>query len=437
LRSPYSREAWLLIIGSALSAGVFMGSVQLLSPLYARRLGAGPSEIGGLSAAAALAYLLGSLAAGGLAGRLGVRRLMLLGIAVCGLGMGLGPVAVAMPRGAQYPMLLAAQVVSNIGAALKSVGLVAALAGVTAASLRTGAYAVHEAASGAAMLSGALVGGAMPALLAGALRANSEAPLPYALAIGINAALSLLALWPVMRVAERSAAATGGSARGRLSWDGALLLLILCGVGTTGAQAAAKAFGAVYLDQTWHVPTALIGSMVSVGLGASVAGALASGRLSRRMRNGQLMMLGSAGVGTGLLLLGMVPGVPAAATGLVLVYGVLGLWRPAYQAAQMEVAPPEGRAAVSGLSAMGMSAGFGAMSYGGGALAAGAGYPPVFVLGAAAAILAGILSLLLAARLGQRVQGSEDRGGPAAAARVATPGEVLTPRGAGAPEKDR
>jgi len=81
--------------------------------------------------------------------------------------------------------------------------------------------------------------------------------------------------------------------------------------------------------------------------------------------------------------------------GIVGVYGILGIWRPAYQALQMDVARPEWRSLISGASAMGMSLGFGSMSLGGGYIVTAAGYTSVFGAGAAAALVSALLAALL------------------------------------------
>ncbi|MFO7697074.1 MAG: MFS transporter [Anaerolineae bacterium] len=398
-----------MIISSAMGSGIFLGAVQLLNPLFALRLGYRPTEIGALSAAAALAYSVASLGGGALAARLGIRRMMLVGILITAAGMALGPLAMLTPGAGQFPMLIASQLLANLGWAMKQVSLIASLAGATTPATRTGAYAVHEASCGAAALAGALIGGALPALIAGILGVTTADARPYALVIGTAAAISVLAIVPALRVAPPAAVRPGTAARrGKLRLDLALLLVIACGIGTTAGQGAAKTFASVYLDTTYSLPTSLIGTFVSVGLGASVIGALASGRLARRMSNGQIMLVGSAAIAGGLLLLGLGTGVPGAMLGIVLVYGVLGLWRPAFQGAQMEIAAPESRAAVSGISAMGMSIGYGFMAYGGGAIAAGAGYPAVFLTGAAVTLLAAILSGVLSHRMAGRPPPEEE-----------------------------
>jgi len=417
-RGRYSRNAWLLILSSALGSGVFLGAVQLLNPLYAVRLGYGPAEIGALSAAGAIAYSIGSPAGGALASRYGVRRVMLWGIAIAALGMALPPLAVLLPAATRLPFLIGGQLVANGGWAFKQVSLVAALAGATSPEARTGAYAVHEAASGAAALAGALLGGALPAAVALLLHSSTAAAVPYALTLAAGALVSTLALLPAARVAPedvdpgsgRAAGSLAGPARSRRrpALDLALLLVLVCGVGTTAGQGAAKAFASVYLDTAHGVPTAQIGSFVSVGLGASVLAAIASGRIARRLSNGLMMLVGSAIIAGGLLLMALSPGVGGAVVGIVLVYGILGLWRPAYQAAQMEIAGAGSRAAISGISAMAMSIGFGSMTYGGGAIAARAGYPAVFLAGAGVSLVAAVLGGALSWRMARRAAPADE-----------------------------
>jgi len=114
-----------------------------------------------------------------------------------------------------------------------------------------------------------------------------------------------------------------------------------------------------------------------------------------------MMMVGALGMVAALVLMGLLRAPAGAVLGVVGVYGVLGLWRPAYQALQMEIARPEERSVVSGLSSMGMSLGFGSMGIIGGYLATGAGYPVVFFAGAGAAIISAALAGVLARRAGE------------------------------------
>jgi len=83
------------------------------------------------------------------------------------------------------------------------------------------------------------------------------------------------------------------------------------------------------------------------------------------------------------------------ALGVVGALGLQGLWKPVFQSLQMEIARPEWRAMVSGITAMGMSLGFGTMSYGGGRIVASAGYQQVFLVGVFLAAASAIVSLAL------------------------------------------
>ncbi|MHB1319759.1 MAG: MFS transporter [Anaerolineae bacterium] len=439
----YSREVWLLCIISALGAGAYLGVHQLLASLFVLRLGYGADTVGTLSATGAMSFSAACLLGGFLGTRLGARRTLTLGVITYALGMAMPPLASAIPSAARLGWLLAAQVVISTGWSTQVVSVVTAMAAVTDVRNRRGAYALREAFSSGGMLLGALIGGLLPGALAALLKTTTDLPGPYGLALWVSVAVGGITLIPVLMVsagtspgratteapvlsvpdagtdgaeppeagaigAEPEGAETAGAGLvaglpvrrrpGILRLDRALLILIACGFATNAAHAACKTFEAVYLDTVFGVPTSVIGTITSLGMGATAIAALSSGRVGRRRNSGQMMLLGATGMVAALLFMALVRHPIGAYVGVVGVYGVLGFWRPAYQSLQMEIARPDERALVSAVSTMGMSLGFGSMGFVGGYIATGAGYPAVFLAGAGAAVVSAALGGVLSRR---------------------------------------
>jgi predicted MFS family arabinose efflux permease len=422
----YSREVWLLCIISALGSGAYLGVHQLLSSLFVLRLGYGADTVGTLSATGAMSFSAACLLGGFLGTRLGARRTLILGVITYALGMAMPPLASVIPIAARLGWLLAAQVVISLGWSTQVVSVITAMAAVTDVRNRRGAYALREAFSSGGMLLGALIGGLLPGALAAVLGTTTDLPGPYGLALWVSVAVGGATLIPILMVsadtapqteAPRTAApqAAGSPApssaelagpatesaprrRGLLRLDRALLILIACGFATNAAHAACKTFEAVYLDRVFGVPTSVIGTITSLGMGATALAALSSGRVGRRRNSGQMMLLGASGMIAALLFMALVRHPIGAYVGVVGVYGVLGFWRPAYQSLQMEIARPEERPLVSAVSTMGMSLGFGTMGLLGGYIATGAGYPAVFLAGAGMAVISAALGGVLSRR---------------------------------------
>ncbi|MFO7697224.1 MAG: MFS transporter, partial [Anaerolineae bacterium] len=336
----YSREVWLLCIISALGAGAYLGVHQLLSSLFVLRLGYGADTVGTLSATGAMSFSAACLLGGFLGTRLGARRTLMLGVITFALGMAMPPLASVIPISARLGWLLAAQVVISTGWSTQVVSVVTAMAAVTDVRNRRGAYALREAFSSGGMLLGALIGGLLPGALAALLGTTTDLPGPYGLALWVSVAIGGITLFPILMVSADTAPGTAAArtaepgraaaqvpvpappvaalepgvgtavgtgaetdapvapARRRpgiLRLDRALLILIACGFATNAAHAACKTFEAVYLDTVFGVPTSVIGTVTSLGMGATAVAALSSGRVGRRRNSGQMMLLGASG----------------------------------------------------------------------------------------------------------------------------------------------
>lgn len=395
----YNRNVWLLCIASALGSGAFLGVRQLLQSLYALRLGFGPEFVGTMYAAGALAFSASSLCGGALGTRLGPKRTMLLGVAVNVGGMALLPLTGSVPESWRFPWLIASQIISSAGWSFYVVNTPAVMAAHTEMANRRGAFALQEACAGLGMLVGAFVGGLLPASIARLTGAHTDMAAPYGTALWTSVLVGLLTAVPLLRTTAVQVEAGPRKERMPFRVEWPLVLLVMCAFANNASHAAGKAFAAVYMDTIHRLPTAQIGTITSVGMLASIVAALSSSRLARRRSSQEVMRLGALGIAGSLLIMALVPHWLGTAAGLVGLYGLLGMWRPAFSAIQMDMAAPQWRSLVSGACAMGMSLGFGTLSIGGGYIATGLGYPWVFALGATMATLSSFVALRLSRRL--------------------------------------
>ncbi len=103
----FTRDVRLFLITAAvLGFTVFGGITPVLLNLYLLRLGYGPEFIGIVNAALPLAVMVFSLPAGIMGRRWSVRRMMVAGLAIAGVGCGLLPLAELLPTAWQAGWIL-------------------------------------------------------------------------------------------------------------------------------------------------------------------------------------------------------------------------------------------------------------------------------------------------------------------------------------------
>ncbi len=402
LLSGHNRNAWLLIVASALFTGAYLGMRDLLNALYVLRLGYGPEVVGTVSGVGALSFALSSLPGGSLGGHFGVRRMMIIGVLVNMLGMVFTPLAESVPETIRYYWLLFSQAFAASGWSIFVVNQIPALTGFTHPRNRQNAFALKEGAAGLGMFVGALVGGMLPGGFAGLLGVTTVQPDPYryglyvAMGLALMGLVPLVFLDPVQRI--RRSKDSGSAALPPMVL---VILLGLCAFCSNGAVASCKAFASAYMDREFMLPTSLIGTITSVGMFLACLGALSSSRLARRRGSGHTMMVASLALGLNLLLIAIVPHWVAAGLGAIGTLALSALWRPAYQVLQMKMAEPEQRSLISGVGAMAMSLGYSTLSFGGGYVVTTVGYRRLFLIGAGLAVASALVMVMLLRHLKQ------------------------------------
>jgi predicted MFS family arabinose efflux permease len=391
----YARDVWLIESATALLAGAHLGMMQLLKVLYILRLGYGPDYVGTVFASGALSFMLGSMVAGALGARFSPTRVIVVGAVVNVAGMALLPFTEAVPLSLRTFWPLLVQIVSSSGWAIVQVNLVPALAAFTTDDTRRGAFAMREALAGVGMFVCTLVGGLLPGLFASMTGTTTDDPTPYRLGLWGVVAVGAIGILPFLWVRRVEASRPSRTERQTRPPLLPLVVLVASGFLNNGATASCKAFASAYLDRAFGLPASLIGTVSSIGMLLAVAAALSGPRLARRHGGTYAMALAAMLLSLSLAQMGLVRHWLAVAIGYAIMLAVTALYVPAYQAQQMEMVAPQWRSLISAAGSMGMSLGFGTVSFGGGYIVTGLGYRPLFIIGAIMALgSAGLVTLL-------------------------------------------
>jgi len=393
-----SSEVWKLCLVTALLNASYLSMMGLLKVLFVLRLGYDAGYVGSLFAAGSLSFALCTMSAGFLGAWIGPRRAMIGGVVLVAASMALLPFTefVSPPLRPLWPLLV--QVVSSAGWSVYMVNLVPALVAFSDDANRREVYSLKEASAGLGMFLGAIVGGLLPALFAGLFDLGLDGPAPYRYGLIVAVAVAFLGLAPLLRLAHVPSAPRTASARA--SWRSLrpLVPLVAAALLNHAAVASARVFYPAYLDRVFALPSTLIGLITSIGTLLAVAGSLSGPRLVARRGNSFGMMFASLGLTGSLLLMGLFGHWLAAGAGAIGMLALVGVWTPAYQVLQMELAEPAQRSLVAGVGWLGMSTGFTLMSFGGGQIVTALGYRPVFLLGATLSATSAVLMWRLSQR---------------------------------------
>lgn len=384
VRAGIPRLALVGIFGGLFCGYLGLAAVIPVLPGFVRgELGGGNLVIGIVVTATAVTALLVRPVAGGLADRFGHRRVMQVGALIVAVG------------GLLYflPLGLAGLVLVRL---LLGIGEAALF---TAGAVWTVSISPHERRGqliglyGVSMWGGISAGTALGALIG---RAGYDAVWAFSLAAPL-VALVLVSAVP---------AAAGGGPSGRPA--GPRLLLRPAAVPGAALALAAVGYAGLAAFVVLHLDERGIGSGVAVltCFSATYAGTrLVIGHLPDKLGPRRVAIWSAAGEATGLLVIALAPNLPVAVLG-GLVMGVgFSLLHPSLALMVLDRTPKEQQGAAIGAYTSFWEAG---LIVGGpltGAVASGAGYPAVFLVGAACALAA----LAVAHRTGRRAPGPFSR----------------------------
>lgn len=403
------RNVRLLLANSALLGFAIDGGIySVILNLYILRLNFGPEFVGQVNSVANLVFAFGSLAAGWLGTRFGGRRIMIMGLAVTGLGALAVPMTNSLPLAWRAPWVLVSFTVAYSGLALYYVNSGPYLLKATREDDRGNVFAFQSAVNSIASFAGGLVGGLMPALFAGILGVAMTQPAPYGVPLFLVGVIVLVALFVVLQTRDAEEdqpleirAQAGGapsiiSAYGLIAFMAGVRFLQVAGIGVS------MTFFNVYLDSAMGLPTAQIGFIAATARLVAVPVALLGPSLSRRMGFGATAVFASACAGLSMLPIAFGGSAAVAGLGFVGVMSFTSMRYPAFYVYMMERTPERLRAIMNGANEMAAGLSFAAISLVAGYVIVQVGYPAAFAMGAAVTLL-GTLIFGLYVRFGARI----------------------------------
>jgi predicted MFS family arabinose efflux permease len=322
---------------------------------------------------------------------------MIVGGLVSALGTAFLPLSEFMPASLRAVWPILSQVTVTVGWSMFSVNMVPTLTAMTSEQNRVHALSLNAVLQGAGTFLGTFVGGLLPGTFARLLNQSPDAPAPYRYALWVSAAISGLAMMPLLFSRQIGTIATVAHQERRSPFPIWPVLTAFVYVYVRHAGwATSRAFWNAYMDTELHLSTASIGLIASVGQALAILAPLINPRLVARRSSGWVAMVATLGVAVSLVPLATIPHWAAAGLSRLIFVVVSAVWLPAVQAFQMERIDPEWRSIGYGAMAMAMGSGFGSTSIVGGYVVAAAGYRTLFALGialslGAAAIMWGIL----------------------------------------------
>ena len=389
----FSREVRIYLLSSALIGFGYMGISAVLLNLYLLRLGYGLEFIGLVNGSAALAFALCSLPSGALGTRLGIRRMIVVGM-ICLVASTVAlPLVEFLPDSWRPEAIIVTRLLSGLGFALYLVNSSPFLAAATARAERDHAFSVQAALIPLAGFAGSLLGGILPDVFASILGVSLEDPAPYwypLLIAGVLMIPSVLALASTREVAvapprESTRAAVDAVPWGLIAVLGTVAMLRMAG------ESGARSFFNVFMDAGLAVSTATIGVLIATSQIVAGPATLAAPLLAKRLGKTLLISLGMFGTALGYLVMALSAHWILAGLGFVWATAMLSVTRAVVTVYQMEIVPPDGRTFMSGATSMAMGMGFSSMAFGGGYLIIEVGYSGLFLAGTLCAVAGGLL----------------------------------------------
>lgn len=380
-----SRDVRLFMVSVVVSGVCYMGLYFLLINLYLLRLGYGLEFIGVFVSTGAFSFAFFSLPAGMAGRRWGSRRPMIFGLALLAVGLAMLAVAGWVPTDWRSGWLLFFCALREFGNAFYLVNANPYLMQAAAPAERDYAFSVRATLTPLAGFCGALAGGWLPGASAWLSRRPVDDPLNFMAPLLLSAVLllpGLVALCLTREVDGAAAPQTEGQ-RGAMPL-GLLVAIAAASLLFIVAAAAGHSFYHVYMDTVLDASPQLIGGFASCGQLLSALVMLAAPALMGRWGHARIFALAALAMGLSILPIALVTHWLAAGSSIVALAALMAMASTALTVFHQELVPEGWRPAMSGASLMAMGIGWGIVSSGGGYFVAAWGWPPFFLLAAAA-----------------------------------------------------
>jgi MFS family permease len=410
----FDRSILLYLFYWCMIAFAYFGVEGVLINIYLVRLGYGPEFIGKLLASGQLVWALCALPAGNLGGRYGVKQAMIVGLLIIAAATALMLLAESLPAAFRVGGLVAAWMLSWVGAALSSVNSAPYLMAVTTNENRSVAFSAQQAVMAAAGFAGSLLAGILPGVFASLIGVSLDHTAPYRLALLLAPAAYLVAAYafqkarPVAPAVQSSGLVDKrGAPIGLFVFFGVVVFFQAFGEGLV------RPFFNIYLDLSLGVPVAQIGSVLGFSSLLLILVSLVTPLVLRRWGTGGTLRLTSLGFAGFALLLAVLPHYPGAALVYLGTSSMLTVMATARGIFSQELVLPRWRTTISAVSTVGLALGLALSAWAGGILIESVGFYPLFIAGAVVSVLGGGLLFL---RRDWAEAGSQDETGEPVAA---------------------
>ena len=386
----FNRGTHVFLMVCALDAFGYFGIQAVLLNLYLLRLGLGAQFIGLLIASGQLTWAIAALPAGAIGQRLGLRATLILASALAALGMGLLLLVELLPRSLWTLWLFGSWAILWIGTALYSVNSPPYLMHVTPPETRRHAFAAQGAVLAFMGFAGSLVAGLLPGLLVSWAGGSLDHPGPYRSVLWVAPVSYLLCalLWlgtPPVHVAKTPEVQSTTLKPLRLFAFVVLLVYL-----QTASEGVLSFFN-LYLDRQLGVPTAQIGTILSIGQLLSTVGVLAVPHLLLRYGTPASLTWTTLGVGVAMVPLALLPHWIPATIGFIGVSAMSAMNGPMRTVLSQELVGAQWRATTSALLTIGLALGWASTAALGGYLLEHAGFSLLFRISAGLALAAVLL----------------------------------------------
>ena len=378
----FNRNTWLLLLTAALTSFGYIGIYVVLFNLYLLRLNFGPEFIGSINAVAQLGFALFSLPAGALGERWGSRRMTIWGLGIAAVVFGLLPLAEFLPATWRAGWLMATYLLAWLAGALYLVNAYPFFTASTEPAERGHAFSIRQALFPLGTFAGTLTGGLLPQLLGPWLGVSPEHPAAYryVLFVGTGALLvGMFALAATHQVnSEQSPERIGSDDSNPI---GLITFMAVITLLATAGYNMARTFAGVYLNESFHMSTASIGTLLSVSYLMAVPVSLLMPAVIARWGKTQTIKIGLLTLAFSLLPLVFIPSWMAAGASLIGMSLAFAFATPALMLCQQEIVPPAWRPTISGAIVMAEGGGTALLAFGGGYLITVFGYHIFFLTG--------------------------------------------------------
>jgi MFS family permease len=390
-----SRDARLCLVSWTVLGFAYFGIYLVLFNLYLLRLGYGYEFVGLINGVGMIAFALFSLPAGFLGKRLGVRRMMIVGMGLMAVGFGALPLAEFVPKAWQEGGFLGTWLLVSCSAPMFTVNSVPFMMAVTTPVERNHVFSLQGALFSLAGFAGSLMAGFLPDFFSYILVLSSDHPAPFRYSLFLSGVSLTIGVFTLMASREENikknqvneSKVTGPMPLSLFIVMGFIVLLRRAG------EAAPNVFFNVYLETELLASTTLIGSFVAVCRLIAGIAALSMPLFVVRWGNQRVIGWGILGVALSILPLALIPHWVAAEIGFVGAMALSAIVNAAYFVYSQEIVSQRWQAVMSGVISMGGGIGGSFILIFGSSIITAHGYISFFLTAAIFTAVGGLLFL--------------------------------------------